>query len=628
MPHTTGTSTPTATNGAIPPGGVVRAVGSAVGAPLRVAPAILGEAAARGAGPATGPDAWGVRMRDFLTDGSVAGLCDQLTKLTGVPIWLRDQGGEAIIPKQPTLTPAGVGGDDAAPWSIVPDAEGQRRAIELSGGAGREFHEPFYAVLKISRGVLGSIAACMPKVPSGADAEAEAERLVTVRRAVTLLASSVCDVCEAQAALRGRVLQLDALYRLSALLSGRDDVDAFLEDALGLAIEVLGVDAGVVSTMEETDGDPALIPAAWRGLSASWAQNPTPLSEGAVFRQSALLGHIVHIPDLQADERVADKPRVQAEGLRGMLMAAMFDRGKPVGLVRLFTRSRREFTGGEGELLRAIAEHMATAVAGARLRALRQRDEAMSRQVRMAASVQRRMLPRRSPKVPPFDVAAHYAPSLELGGDFYDFLELGGHLGVLIGDVVGKGLPAALLMSAVRASLRAHAQDVYDIDEVLSRVNRALARDTLDNEFATVWYGVADPATLRLTYCGAGHDWPVLVRVPKDRPVGETDVQRLTADGMALGIDAAQRYPKGVFQLQARDVLVAYTDGLHDAQDFEGRKFGGKRLKKALLELLAAEPEASASRVLDAVLAAVRRHAGLAGSKDDITVVVLRVSGN
>ncbi len=227
--------------------------------------------------------------------------------------------------------------------------------------------------------------------------------------------------------------------------------------------------------------------------------------------------------------------------------------------------------------------------------------------------------------MPPFEVAAHYAPSLELGGDFYDFLELGGHLGVLIGDVAGKGVPAALLMASVRASVRAFAQDIYHLDEVLERTNAALARDTLDHEFATVWYGVADPQTLRLTYCSAGHDWPLLVRMPRDRAVEDQDVMRLTADGMALGIDPTQTYPKGMFQLASGDVLVTFTDGLHDATNFEGRRFGGTRIKRTLLEILRSEPNASASRIIDHILMALRQHAGLSGRNDDITLIVMRV---
>jgi sigma-B regulation protein RsbU (phosphoserine phosphatase) len=338
-----------------------------------------------------------------------------------------------------------------------------------------------------------------------------------------------------------------------------------------------------------------------------------------------LAGEIIGVEDITTDPRITDHERAAHEGLRAMLSTGLIDRGTPVGVIRLFSHTPRAFTEQEGELLRVIGEHLASGITTSRLRRLRTEDERIQRQVRLAADVQRRMLPRHLPRMKPFDIAAHYAPSFELGGDFYDFIELGGHLGILIGDVVGKGVAAALLMSSVRSSIRAHAQDLYHIDEVLSRTNKALAEDTLDNEFATVWYGVVDPQSLRLTYCGAGHDWPLLIRMPRDRSVEDKDVQRLTADGMALGIDPNQKYPKGMFQMEHGDVLVAYTDGLHDATNFDGKRFGGTRLRKTLVDLLAAEPHATASRIVDCVIAQVRQHTGMNRRIDDITVVVMRV---
>jgi serine phosphatase RsbU (regulator of sigma subunit) len=461
---------------------------------------------------------------------------------------------------------------------------------------------------------------------------ADGQRLAHIKRSLVLLASSVCDVCEAQVSLSRRVRELDALLRLSGLLSGAGDLDELLNVALDLAMQVLRADAGSIAVIEEEpgggpDGRGPVVKFR-RGLSEQWIAATTPLSRGGLLRQAALAGQIISVEDLRTDARIADHQRVTEEGLCSLLTTGLLDQsagGRPIGLIRLYTRSPRTFTEEEGELLRAIAEHAASAVTNARLRTMRQQDENMKRQVRLAAAVQRRMLPRAMPNTPPFDVAAHYAPSFDLGGDFYDFIELGGHLGILVGDVVGKGVPAALLMSAVRASIRAYAQDLYHIDEVLSRVNRALARDTQDNEFATVWYGVADPQTLRLTYCGAGHDWPLLVRVPRDRRVEEKELQRLTADGMALGIDESQKYPKGMVQLQERDVLLAFTDGLHDATNFEGKRFGGTRLRNSLLGVLAEEPEATAARIVDHVVAQVRQHTGLSGRGDDVTVVVMRV---
>ncbi len=599
--------------------------------PTAIPKVLPGEATKEGASrPDTSQNANGVppaaaarvAMRDFVTDGSVSALCDELARLVRAPIWLRDQSGEVIVPE---WSESEDGEGAGHPWSIINEAAGRARAFALVGRSEAECEEPTPIPLRIRAGLLGSIVICMPR-------DMDAGRAETIRRALGLLASSVCDVCEAQWSLRQRVRELDALYRLSGMLSPRQgagaaapgaEADRMLEAALDLAIEVIGVDAGSIAVIEEGRETPVI--RASRGLSRQWATDTETLSRGGVLRQAALRGEIVRVEDLLRDPRIEAQERIRAEGLASLLSTGLLDQGVPIGLIRLYTRRPRLFTQAEGELLRAIAEHAAAAVTTARLRRLREQDEAVKRQVRLAASVQRRMLPRTTPQVPPFDVAAHYAPSFDLGGDFYDFLELGGHLGILVGDVAGKGVPAALLMSSVRASLRAHAQDVYHIGDVLKRVNRALVRDTLDNEFVTLWYGVADPVTLRLTYCAAGHDWPLLARVPRDRAITERDCERLTADGMALGIDPTQEYPLGVKQLAPRDVLVAWTDGLHDATDFEGRKFGGTRLRRALVDLLAREPEASAARVVDHVLAEVRQFSGLSGRTDDITIVALRV---
>jgi serine phosphatase RsbU (regulator of sigma subunit) len=590
---------------------------------------------------ASGSD-WGARMRDFLTDGSVSALCDELGRLMGVPIWLRDQSGEdgaveAIIPvwsDQGKSGGAGEGRGEGHPWSFVDEGVARRRAFEQVGVADDGTYETIPVPLRISTGVLGAIVMCLPRDAMSAAAARgpEAYRLQSIRRSVLLLASSVCDVCEAQVALKKRVRELDALYRLSALLTAAGTPEQLLDAALELAIQVLRVDAGSIAVFEEggAEAGPGPVPVvrAARGLSEDWVTDQRPLSGGGVLRQRALAGEIIAVEDLSRDPSIEDHARVQEEGLKSMLSTGLIDRDTPVGVIRLFTRSPRVFTEQEGELLRAIGEHLASGITTARLRSMRAEDERIQRQVRLAADVQRRMLPRNLPQVSPFDVAAHYAPSFELGGDFYDFIVLGGHLGILIGDVVGKGVAAALLMSAVRAAIRAHAQDLYHIDEVLSRTNKALSDDTLDNEFATVWFGVADPTSLRLTYCGAGHDWPLLVRLPaahEHRAVEDRDVQRLTADGMALGIDPNQRYPQGMFQLQRGDVLVTFTDGLHDALNFEGKRFGGTRLRRALVELLAAEPRASAARIVEHVIAKVRQHTGLNRRVDDITVVVMRV---
>src|ERR1051325_3541321 len=149
------------------------------------------------------------------------------------------------------------------------------------------------------------------------------------------------------------------------------------------------------------------------------------------------------------------------------------------------------------------------------------------------------MMPLQPPKAPGLDVAALYVPCFELGGDFYDFIPLGDHSVVItVADVVGKGLPASLLMASVRAAMRAQADNVYDLDEIVSRVNKSMSQDMQSNEFITLWYGVVDYRHKQLTYASAGHEPAILLRNGK--------LTELAVGGMVIGVDPEQRYDKQV----------------------------------------------------------------------------------
>jgi sigma-B regulation protein RsbU (phosphoserine phosphatase) len=169
-------------------------------------------------------------------------------------------------------------------------------------------------------------------------------------------------------------------------------------------------------------------------------------------------------------------------------------------------------------------------------------------------------------------------------------------------------------------------QDVYHIDEIVSRVNAALCRDTLDNEFATLWYGVIDTATLKMTYCAGGHEPPMVFRLPPNPHAGVLhEIQELSVGGMAVGIDPTQHYQRGTFDLMEGDVVIAYTDGVTDTLDFSGKKFGKQRLRQAIIRLLAEEPRAGAARIADHLFWELRQYAGILERPDDQTVVVVRV---
>jgi sigma-B regulation protein RsbU (phosphoserine phosphatase) len=304
------------------------------------------------------------------------------------------------------------------------------------------------------------------------------------------------------------------------------------------------------------------------------------------------------------------------EGVVSSMVTGMRYKDRPVGVLRVYTQEEHVFSDVEVKILESIASQAAVAIENARLQEDALEKDRLERQVQIAAEVQRRMMPSKPPHRPELDIAALYVPCFELGGDFYDFIPLGeSSIGITVADVVGKGMPASLLMASVRASIRAHADIIYDLDEIMRRVNRSMSLDMRDNEFITLWYGVIDLKLRRLTYCNAGHEPPILLRNGQMRELG--------VGGMVIGIDPEQAYEKEVVQLEKNDVLWIYTDGVPDAMTYSGEKFGKARMSESLLKY-SKEP---AEQICRQMLWETRRFVGLNRRTDDTTIVVAKYVG-
>lgn len=415
-------------------------------------------------------------------------------------------------------------------------------------------------------------------------------------------------------ALAQRVAEANVLYTLSALLTGRHSLDELLNGAAAMAVKVLNVKAASVRLLSE-DGT-HLTPKAVCNLTTRYLKKgPIPLNESELARR-VLRGEVVYVRDLRTDPRTLYPDDVKVEGIVSMLSAPMIYNGRPIGTIRVYAGEERTFLESEQELLKAIGHMMAAAIEHARLEVAEKKQQKVDRQLKLAADVQRRMMPAKMPKMPPFDIAARYQASLELGGDFYDFIGLDNNLGIVVADVVGKGVAASLLMASVRSSLRAFTQDIYDLDEVMSRVNRAMVRDTLDNEFATLFYGVFNPQSRRLTYCNAGHEPPILLRGDQVIP--------LDIGGMIIGVDALQEYEKSIVDLMPGDYLLMYTDGLTEAFNYANKQFGRERIEQAVRECAA--QQMNAETAIKHILWQLRNFTGLRSPVDDTTIVMIRVT--
>jgi serine phosphatase RsbU (regulator of sigma subunit) len=240
--------------------------------------------------------------------------------------------------------------------------------------------------------------------------------------------------------------------------------------------------------------------------------------------------------------------------------------------------------------------------------------ERVEQELKVARRIQHALLPKEVPELEGWQIDPFYQPAREVGGDFYDFLELeDGRLGVVVGDATGHGIPAALVMATTRSMLRAVAQDPnYSPGEVLRRANDPLVIDIPSNMFVTCFYAILDPTSGSLTYANAGHDLPYLRR-------RDGECEELRARGMPLGLMPGMSYEQKEIELDAGEAALFYSDGLVEAHDSKGEMFGFPRLRALVAE------HGEAISLGDSLMEELYSFVGEGWEQeDDITLLTLR----
>jgi sigma-B regulation protein RsbU (phosphoserine phosphatase) len=242
----------------------------------------------------------------------------------------------------------------------------------------------------------------------------------------------------------------------------------------------------------------------------------------------------------------------------------------------------------------------------------------LERDLNTAAEIQRSFLPNgQFVGRTDYDLCAGMTPARAVGGDFYDYFQFeDGRLGLVIGDVSGKGMPAALFMAVTRTLVRAVALRGTAPGECLGEVNQALLRDANSSLFVTIFYGVLDPVAGTLAYSNAGHNPPFLLKSGQG-------ADSLPGRGLPVGALTDATYKTKECGLRPGDVLFLYTDGVTEAMDIDGELFSAARLKKALEKADRSSPGALMREVMDAV----QRFTGDAPQSDDLTAVAIRYTG-
>jgi sigma-B regulation protein RsbU (phosphoserine phosphatase) len=285
-------------------------------------------------------------------------------------------------------------------------------------------------------------------------------------------------------------------------------------------------------------------------------------------------------------------------------------------------QSEEPYSPSDVRLLQSVASQTAIALENSQLTAAVARETGlrarMSREIEIAREVQEGLFPQHYPPVLGIEYVGYCRPAQGVGGDYYDFVKAGDGLGIAIGDISGKGIPAALLMATLQASLRAQAISApTDLAALMGRLNSLIYEASPANRYATFFYSQYDPVTRRLTYVNAGHNAPVLIR-PRD---GEVDLLRLEGGGPVVGLLPTAEYVQCALDLRARDLLVGFTDGLSEALSVGDEEWGEERLIHEASACLELHPSEAVERIVTAVDA----FSSGAPQHDDMTLVVLRM---
>ncbi len=410
--------------------------------------------------------------------------------------------------------------------------------------------------------------------------------------------------------LKNAVQELSILNDLARAIGGSLDPQEIINTIIHRSLRAVNAEQGVITLVDREADDP--MKTLVRATLSSAEHEKYHLTQ-------SLLGwmHLNKRP-LLVNEPHTD-PRFRGiewdESITSLLCVPMMIKSELRGVITAYNKKGGAgFTEDEQRLLSIIAAQSAQVVENARLYERERQLVKMQEELRLASTIQKELLPEKSPEIPGYEIAGRSIPAQVVGGDYFDFIRINEYrLAFCLGDVSGKGLPASLLMANTQATLRGQTLINPSACECMGRSNKLLYDSTSAEKFVTMFYGVLDTTTHQLTYSNAGHDHPYLFS-----PTGQC--RRLNVGGVPLSMLEQFPFEEETIPLEPASVLVVCSDGIAEAMDVNENQFGEQKLSGLLNGLRTA----SATDIIDGIVAAVREHAGPAPQADDMTVVVVK----
>jgi len=394
------------------------------------------------------------------------------------------------------------------------------------------------------------------------------------------------------------------LVRAGRELAGHQPLSELFQTIIELATDAVAAKRGVLMTLDNG----VLEVRAARGESFCIS---TAVRDRVLREKASLL-----VQDTQLDEAFCSRESILKQKVRSFMAVPLQTNQRVIGLIYVDAPNLQpDFTRDDLNLLTVLANVAAVRIERERLVEVEQMERMLLRELEQAAEIQRALLPSTLPKAKGLELAGYNVPCRTVGGDYYDFIAYpDGSTGLVVADVAGKGMAAALLMSCLQARVRLLEEEPGPLAETVSRLNRSMLACCPGNRFVTFFISRYHPTLGEIVYCNAGHNSPLVVRAH-----GKTET--LAAGGPLLGILPDASYEQGRCTLAPGDILVLYSDGVTEAvQPETGEEFG----EAILARLVEDHQQESACAILETIAQAVESWTSGSPSADDITLVVAK----
>jgi serine phosphatase RsbU (regulator of sigma subunit)/pSer/pThr/pTyr-binding forkhead associated (FHA) protein len=396
----------------------------------------------------------------------------------------------------------------------------------------------------------------------------------------------------------------EALVRAGRELAGHRPLNELFQLILDLSVEAVGGSRAVLMTYENGE----LTPRA--NLGEGFRISKTIRDQVLLERRSLL------VRDTSADDMFAMQASIVLQRVKSFMAVPLQTNEKVIGLIYVDQPDiTREFTAEDLNLLTVMANVAAIRIEHARLNEVEQAERLMAKELSQAGEIQRRLLPSKAPTIPGLDLGGYNLPCRTVGGDYYDFFPLeNGRVGLVVGDVAGKGMPAAMLMSSLQARLQILLEANENPAAVVQRLNKAISANCPDNRFITFFLAIVDTNTGLIRYCNAGHNPPLLLRAGGFP-------EKLEGGGIILGILPIAQYTEHQATMQSGDTLVLFSDGVSEAMPAGvDEEFGEMRIAMSVMNRASQSP----NQIISGIMEDLQGWCAGAPYADDVTILIAK----